>query len=98
MKMNNKWVMPLCIGIMLVVSAVLYPSLPAEMPVHWNLKGEVDGYAPKGIAVLLMPAIATLIAATLYIVPKIDPRRESYEKFASSYERIRIAAVVYMQG
>src|SRR5215207_10154581 len=96
--LNNKWLMPICIGIMLVVSLILYPSLPAEMPTHWNINGEVDGTAPKLAAVLMMPAMALILYAVLYALPYIDPRRESYEKFAPSYERVRAALVLFAVG
>lgn len=98
MKLNNQWVMPICIGIMFVVSLVLYPSLPDELPIHWNLSGEVDDTAPKAIAVLIMPVLATVVFAITYIVPYIDPRRDSYKKFAPSYERVRLAIVIFMVG
>ncbi|MDQ7024905.1 MAG: DUF1648 domain-containing protein [Anaerolineae bacterium] len=98
MKLNNQWVMPVCIGIMLVTSLILYPSLPDELPIHWNLSGEVDDTAPKAIAVFIMPLVAILVFASTYIVPMIDPRRDSYEKFAPSYERVRLALVMFMVG
>jgi uncharacterized membrane protein len=98
LNLNNKWLMPLCIAVMLVVSLVLYPSLPAEMPTHWNIHGEVDGTAPKLVAVLIMPVLALILFVLTYIVPYLDPRRESYGKFAPSYERVRLALVLFAVG
>jgi uncharacterized membrane protein len=96
--LNNKWLLPICIAIMLVVSLVLYPSLPAEMPTHWNIHGEVDGTAPKLVAVLMMPVLAIVLYTALSVLPNFDPRRESYEKFAPSYQRVRSALVLFAVG
>lgn len=99
MKRNNdKWLIAGCIGLMLVVSLVLYPSLPHDLPTHWNFSGEVDDTAPKLVVVLMLPALAALVSVALAIAPQIDPRREAYEKFAPSYNRIRVAVVVFMLG
>ncbi|MEL7435863.1 MAG: SdpI family protein [Chloroflexota bacterium] len=87
-----------CIGIMLIVSAVLYPSLPETLPRQWGIDGEVNSTWHKNYAVLVMPALAIGIYLLTYILPMVDPRRDSYEKFRPSYERVRIAVLVMMAG
>ena len=77
---------------------VLYPSLPDEMPTHWNINGEVDGTAPKLVAVLIMPVIALLVYGATTVLPYVDPRRESYEKFAPSYQRVQMAVILFAVG
>jgi len=47
----------------LLVTAVLYPRLPARLPFHWNGAGEVDLWAARPGAVafgLLLPALIYL--------------------------------------
>jgi uncharacterized membrane protein len=47
----------IAIALMVLVSAVAYAFLPAEMTVHWNFALQPDGYARKGAAVLVLPMI-----------------------------------------
>ncbi len=91
-------IMMLTIAIMLVVALVLYPSLPEELPRQWGLSGEVNSTWHKFYAVLVMPVVALFIQVGTYIIPKIDPRRESYEKFGGFYMRFRVTLVVFMLG
>jgi uncharacterized membrane protein len=45
----------LMIVVMCVVTAYLYPRLPATLPMHWNAAGQVDGYGPRWQIWLLGP-------------------------------------------
>lgn len=47
----------------LAASVVVYPWLPDRVPVHFNLAGHPDGFAPRVVGALLLPAfIAVAIA------------------------------------
>ena len=95
---KRNWMMPLTIIVMLVVSAVLYPTLPENVPTRWSFSGEAVATQPRLIAVLLLPALAVFIWGLTAILPYIDPRRESYATFEPSYSRMRIATVVFLGG
>lgn len=88
----------LTIAVMLVASAVAWLQLPddAQIPIHWNLAGEVDGYAPKAVGLLLTPAIAILMAGLLAILPSIDPRRTNLVRSGAAYTSIAGTAVVFI--
>ncbi len=47
----------------MLVGLILWPQLPAEMPIHWNAAGEVDGYASRAVAVFALPGFLVLINA-----------------------------------
>jgi len=56
----------------------LKDSLPEKLPIHWNLKGEVDGWATKEqlpIFLLLMTAIGIVTYLLLRFIKRIDPKR-----------------------
>lgn len=76
--------------------ASFYPALPEQMPTHWNIKGEVDGYSHKSVAVLIIPLLPLGIYLLMTFLPKIDPKKENYSKFAPSYEKMRMATVIVM--
>lgn len=78
------------------ICASLYPSLPDKLPVHWGINGEVNRYADKVVVDLIMPLLPLVIYLFMTVVPKIDPRRENYYKFGSSYQKIRLAIVAIL--
>lgn len=86
----------LVIAVMLAASAWASPQVPADavIPVHWGLDGQPDGYAAKPVGLLGLPAIATLLAGVLAIVPRIEPRRENLERSATAYRRSASAILV----
>ena len=47
---------------MWVISALRWPALPEQVPIHWNLEGQIDGWGPKAVGLLLAPVIGTLAA------------------------------------
>ncbi|MEM4598752.1 MAG: DUF1648 domain-containing protein [Candidatus Diapherotrites archaeon] len=64
-----------------VLSTYFYPKLPEQIPTHWNIKGEVDGYMKKEFGLLVMPALSVLIVILLAYLPKMDPLKKNYSFF-----------------
>ncbi len=83
---------------MLVASGIAWTALPpdAEIPIHWNLGGEVDGTAPKALGLLLTPAIGLVLTLVLAGVPYLDPRREHLRQSMSSYTIVCGALLVFV--
>lgn len=82
----RKWY-PLLLLIVAALFAVFaYPRLPERVPVHWNLRGEPDGWSSRETAAFLLPLIGVAFWALLRFLPRIDPRRENYRKFESTYQ------------
>lgn len=46
----------------------------AEIAVHWNAAGEADRYGGKLEAFALLPGLAVVLSALLWLAPRIDPR------------------------
>lgn len=51
----------------LAVSVATYPWLPAQMPVHFDLAGRADGFAPRAFGALLLPAALGLLFALTWV-------------------------------
>lgn len=73
--------------IMLAVSAYGWTQLPAgaEIPIHWNLAGEVDRTTGKVEGFLALPAVSMAIFFLLAWIPKIEPRKMNIEQSAKAY-------------
>ena len=79
------WSLWLLVAGSFILSAFLYNKLPDQMPMHWNLAGEVDRYGSKFEGAFLMPFLNAVILLMLIWLPVIDPKRSSYERFEGFY-------------
>jgi uncharacterized membrane protein len=85
---------------MLAVSAWAWPQIPsdAQVPVHWGFDGQPDGYGPKWLGLLGIPAVAVGIICLLALLPRLEPRRENLERSSTAYVAIAIAVVAFLAG
>ncbi|WP_346838133.1 SdpI family protein [Microbulbifer sp. SAOS-129_SWC] len=66
----------------LAFGAVNYASLPAEIPAHWNLAGEVDGTMPRlwGVLTLPLTMLGLLLLSELFL--RFSPRGYRLDQFS----------------
>lgn len=77
--------------IALAAAAWLYPRFPAQLPVHWNIHGQIDRYAPR-LWVAVMPALViTGLAALMVLLPAISPRKFEIKTFGPIYVILMLA-------
>ncbi|PPD58187.1 SdpI family protein [Dehalogenimonas etheniformans] len=88
----------LLIAAMFIASAIVYPTAPETVPIHWGINGEPNGYGGRFEGLFLLPLMTLGIYLLLLFLPKIDPKRANYEKFGGVYRIIRILIVVFMAG
>jgi uncharacterized membrane protein len=79
----------------LVLTFVIFGKLPDQVPMHWNIHGEIDSWYPKFPGAFILPVFAIAITALISVLPKIDPKKENYERFRSQYLIIRLVLVVF---
>lgn len=82
-------------------SAVLYPRLPAQLPIHWNINGQPDGFGPKEWAAFLMPGFMALMLLFFRVLPWLSPRQFDVESFRDTYHFIMVAMLglfAYIHG
>jgi uncharacterized membrane protein len=79
-------------------AAYLYPSLPDQIPTHWNMQGEVDDYMSKPWGVLIMPLAAIFVFVLMKVIPIISPRGFRTEQFADVVNIFMVAMVGFMSG
>ena len=81
----RRWLAPLLIVGSALFSVAMYSRLPARMPVHWNFHGEIDRYGSPLEGAFFFPAMMLLLWGIMRLLPRIDPRRANYAKFADTY-------------
>ena len=83
--MRSRWFGLVVAALAAGVSVWAYPRLPATVATHWSLQGTPDGYSSRFWAVAIMPIVIAGLTGLFTILPKVDPRRENYEKFLNTY-------------
>jgi len=62
-----------------------YNNLPDKVASHWNFAGQVDGWSSNTFHGVFFPLLIIGLYALFLIMPMIDPHKENYEKFISTY-------------
>ena len=81
----------------IVATALIYSRLPEEVPLHWNWEGEVDRVGAKS-NVWMTAFLPVAIYLLMLVVPRIDPRREAYQKHRRAYKVVMAATVLFLIG
>lgn len=61
----------------MLVGIILWDKLPLEIPTHFGLNGEADGYSSKAFAVFGLPLFMLAIHIVCMFATKIDPKMKS---------------------
>lgn len=69
----------------------MYDKLPDQMGTHFSISNEVNGTMPKLSALILFAVLGVGIPLILKAARKVDPKKESYDKFEKAFERLRIS-------
>ncbi|MDX1406048.1 MAG: SdpI family protein [Woeseiaceae bacterium] len=88
----------LMITAVIVLTVILYPGLPEQIPTHWNFEGQVDGYMPKPWGVIVLPLAALFSFAVMRLVPVISPKGFRTDKFIDVINIFTVAIVGFMSG
>ena len=84
----RKWVSLMIVVAAFIVSAVVYPRLPATIPTHWDLSGQPNGWSSRFWGAWLIPVFLLGMWALVRVLPRIDPRGSNYAKFGGAFEAI----------
>jgi len=81
---------------MFLLASVSWSTAPERIPLHWNVAGQVDRYGGKVEGLLLIPFLAVGVYLLFLVLPRIDPGRANYPRFAGAYQVIRVTLVVFL--
>ena len=79
-----------------IASIYFYLHFPEKVPTHWNIRGEVDGYASKGFGAFFFPIMNVGIYLLLLFLPNIDPKKDRYVDFSKAYHMIKNFMIGFM--
>ena len=98
---KKEWLQILILALPFCVAAALWNKLPDPMPNHWGINGQVDGYASKPVAALLLPCINLAFTALMLVLPRIDPKFARYDEetkasLRRTFAAMRLAVTLYL--
>ena len=98
---KKEWLQILILALPFCVAAALWNKLPDPMPNHWGINGQVDGYASKPVAALLLPCINLAFTALMMVLPRIDPKFARYDEetkasLRRTFAAMRLAVTLYL--
>jgi len=97
-KLKKEWPLLLIVALPLIAAILVYPKMPEQVPIHWNVQGVADGYGSRAFGTFFLPLLNIAMYALFLVLPKLDPKRANYEKFTSSYLTIRYAFHLFFMG
>ncbi len=74
MKLKQEWPLLIIVALPFMYLAYTWPQLPEQVPMHWNIKGEIDRYGSKW-ELLMIPFLLPVLTYLIFlVVPNIDPK------------------------
>lgn len=73
---------------------IIYNSLPPKVPIHWNIRGEIDRFGDKS-ELFLIAIFPLLIYLIFTIAPKIDPKNR-IKTMGKKYQKLKTLLIIFM--
>lgn len=95
--LKKEWLQILLLVAPFCAVGLLWDRLPERVPIHWNIHGQVDGYAGRPFGALFVPCMNVLVVLLIVFVSKIDPRmrRQSEEARATSLRVLKAVRLAF---
>ena len=95
--MKKREIVPIILIVLsFIIGLYMYNIVPDTMPSHWNAAGDADAYAPKAVALFVLPVIILVIYLITTLITRIEIYKENIKKSEVPYFRFRLALVVFM--
>ena len=75
----------------LIYLFINWRNLPGQLPIHFDLDGDPNGYGSKLVFVFLPLGLYLL----LLVLPFIDPRKSNFEIFSDTYYKLKLVLILF---
>ncbi|MCP4438121.1 MAG: DUF1648 domain-containing protein [Aureispira sp.] len=89
-KMSREFLLLVLVIAPSIYAVLMWTKMPDIVPVHWNLKGEVDGYGSRHMVLGLTAGLSIFIYALMALIPKLAVRKESFKQLGKTYFKLRV--------
>jgi uncharacterized membrane protein len=80
----------------LVAYGLAYPQLPAQIPIHWNAQGVVNGYGPRAALLALGPGAMLGMLLLFGLLRWLSPRHYEVDSFRPTYLYLMLVLMVLL--
>jgi uncharacterized membrane protein len=84
------------IGAVLLVTLAVYGQLPERIPVHWNARGQADGYGSRISSLIVMPSVMLAMVLLTALLPWLSPRRFELNGHNAAYLQIMLVTLAFI--
>jgi len=95
MKLNKELPLITIVLMPFIYLAFIWNQLPAKVPIHWNIKGEIDRYGDKMEMALLSISLPLITYLLLLVIPAIDPKGK-LKNMGKKYNHIKLFLTLLM--
>ena len=95
MKKFNLLFIPIAVS--LIGTILVYAGLPGQVPMHWDLSGQVDTWRPRYF-ILFTALLPALFVVLLKVIPTIDPKADNYSRHAKTYGIVSVIVILFLLG
>jgi len=96
--LKTEFVPILGIIILWAASIYFYLHFPAQVPTHWGINGEINGWSGKAFGAFFLPGLITGLYLLFLAIPYLDPKKENYKKFAPTYHIFKNLIILVFLG
>lgn len=86
------------VAAMAALSAWAWNAIPpaAQLPIHWGINGEPNGFAGRDRVLSMAPLLALGITILLALIPRIEPRRFNLAASAKFYRAAWLGTIFFL--
>lgn len=79
----------------IIVALIVYPELPATIPIHWNWEGEVDRMGSK-TSIFAFASLPLVIYVLTSYIPRFEQKQTSFVKHKKAYSVFVLVMVIFL--
>ncbi len=95
MNLKKEWPLICIVLLPFVYLAYVWQDLPEIVPMHWNIKGEIDRYGDKTELIFIPFLLPLLVYIIFLVVPKIDPKNK-LNKMGNKLQALKFILTTFM--
>jgi len=84
------------IGLMVAIYVIQGIPSDLQLPIHWNIDGEIDRYSDGATVLLMLPTVLIVLLTIFSGLKYIDPRKENISMSHKSIGAFSVAFAVFM--